>query len=98
MLLEAMALGTPVVSTAMMGTRDVLRHGEGALVVREDEAQFASAVAALLQDESLRTRLGHAGERYARQWSARATADRLMKFYGRVTAACAAARASARTA
>ena len=97
-LLEAMALGTPVVSTAMMGTRDVLRHGEGALVVREDEAEFASAVAALLQDESLRTRLGHAGKRYARQWSARATADRLITFYGRVTAACAAARASARTA
>ena len=34
-LLEAMALGLPVVSTAVMGTRDILEPGRGVLVAPE---------------------------------------------------------------
>ena len=40
-LLEAMAQGTPVVSTAELGTRSILTPGCGAFVVPEDEAAFA---------------------------------------------------------
>jgi 1,2-diacylglycerol 3-alpha-glucosyltransferase len=86
-LLEAMALGTPVVSTAIMGTRDVLRQGEGAVIVPEDEVAFAEAVAALLRDEPRRRKLGRAGERYAEQWTARAMAERLVAFYSQILAA-----------
>ena len=35
-LLEAMALGVPVVSTAVMGTREVLRPGRGCLIAEDD--------------------------------------------------------------
>jgi glycosyltransferase involved in cell wall biosynthesis len=50
-LLEALALGTPVVSTAVMGTADVLKEAKGALVVEEDEATFADAVIRVLQSD-----------------------------------------------
>lgn len=86
-LLESMAVGTPVVSTAELGTRDVLRQGEGAVIVPEDEDEFAAAVAVLLKDKARRQDLGRAGERYARQWSARAMAERLATFYARVASA-----------
>ena len=47
-LLEAMAQGTPVVSTAELGTRSILTTGCGAFVVPEDEAVFADGVAQAL--------------------------------------------------
>ena len=43
-LLEAMAQGTPVVSTAELGTRSILTPGCGAFVVPEEEDAFAAAV------------------------------------------------------
>lgn len=97
-LLEAMALGTPVVSTAIMGTRDVLKHGDGAVIVPEDESAFAEAILDLIRDESLRRRLGAAGQRYAEQWTACATAERLLAFYREVVAAPRCARPAPRVA
>jgi glycosyltransferase involved in cell wall biosynthesis len=97
-LLEAMALGTPVVSTAMMGTRDVLRKGEGAVIVPEDEGAFARAVADLLVNGARRRRLGAAGQRYVEQWTARAMAERLLAFYDVVLAAPRCARPATRVA
>lgn len=56
-----MALGVPVVSTAMMGTRDVLRPGLGALIAEEDEEEFAAKVSSRLRDPLQRERLARAG-------------------------------------
>src|SRR5688572_33260135 len=55
-LLEAMAQGTPVVSTAELGTRSILTPESGAHVVPEDEEVFAAQVADVLEarDDSLR--------------------------------------------
>ena len=47
-LLEAMAQGTPVVSTAELGTRSILTADCGAFVVPEEEETFAAAVAEAL--------------------------------------------------
>src|SRR4030095_1672017 len=47
-LLEAMAQGTPVVSTAELGTRSILTPGCGAFVVPEDESPFVEGVLAAL--------------------------------------------------
>jgi glycosyltransferase involved in cell wall biosynthesis len=91
-----MALGTPVVSTAIMGTRDLLRDGKGAVIVPEDEAAFTTAVADLLRDEPRRRKLGQAGQRYAGQWTARATTERLLDFYREVVNARRPARPAAR--
>jgi 1,2-diacylglycerol 3-alpha-glucosyltransferase len=52
-LLEAMAPGAPVVSTAELGTRSILKPGCGALVVEERQDAFAAAVVQVLQDATL---------------------------------------------
>ncbi|MCW8828341.1 MAG: glycosyltransferase [Gammaproteobacteria bacterium] len=80
-LLEAMAMGVPVVSTARMGTVDVLREAHGAVVVEEDETAFAAAVIRLLEDAALRQRLGTRGREDAANWSAEAMALRLESLY-----------------
>jgi len=83
-LLEAMALGVPVVSTAVMGTKEVLGDGQGALIAEEDEADFASKVVRLLKEPALRQRLAREAVEHARDWSAPLLADRLLRFYERV--------------
>ena len=49
-LLEAMAQGAPVVSTAKLGTRSVLKEECGALIVEEELDAFAAAVVRVLED------------------------------------------------
>ena len=80
-LLEAMSLGVPVVSTAVMGARDILAVGRGALIAEEDILHFAAQVRRLLDDAELRRRLGEEGRVYAGQWTARGPAQALLAFY-----------------
>jgi glycosyltransferase involved in cell wall biosynthesis len=81
-LLESLALGVPVVSTAVLGTKEVLENAAGALVVREDVAEFAAAVTRVLTQPVLRARLASAGREFvARQWSSREMAKRLLALY-----------------
>jgi glycosyltransferase involved in cell wall biosynthesis len=90
-LLEAMALGIPVVSTAVMGTRDVVGPGRGALVPADDVDEFAAAVVRLLGDPALRSRLSEQGRAYVREWQADALARRMEAFYAQLTAVAPAA-------
>ncbi len=80
-LLEAMALGLAVVSTAKMGTVDILADCQGALVVEESEEAFTTAVLNLLSDEELRQQLSLQGREYAKTWSASTMALRLEEVY-----------------
>jgi 1,2-diacylglycerol 3-alpha-glucosyltransferase len=80
-LLEAMALGVPVVSTARMGTVDILADCLGALVVEESEEEFSMAVLNLLSDEELRQQLSQQGREHASRWSASTMAIRLEEVY-----------------
>lgn len=67
-LLEAMALGLPVVASRAGGNLDLLRHGvDGLLVPPREPAAFAEAVARLLGDPGLRRRLGSEARRTARE-------------------------------
>jgi glycosyltransferase involved in cell wall biosynthesis len=86
-LLEAMALGVPVISTAVMGTRDIVGPARGALVAEDNEADFARNVVKLLNDPALRARLGIEGRTYAAEWNAGALATRLADVYRDVTGA-----------
>ncbi len=84
-LLEAMAQGTPVVSTAELGTRSILTPGCGAFVVPEAEDAFAAAVMQALQlptDAPERAQL----LAHARSWASLAMAKKLVMFYERVKA------------
>jgi 1,2-diacylglycerol 3-alpha-glucosyltransferase len=79
-LLEAMAQGTPVVSTAELGTRSVL-PGSGALIVPEERAAFAAAVVRVLRDPRLHAEMAERGRAHARSWSSAAMARRLADIY-----------------
>jgi glycosyltransferase involved in cell wall biosynthesis len=94
-LLEAMAQGAPVVSTAELGTRSVLKSGCGALVVEEKLQPFADAVVRVLQDEALRTDLAERGRSYARTWSSAIMARRLADLYESLRVSPGAERAIA---
>src|SRR6185503_12507780 len=81
-LLESLALGVPVVSTAVLGTKEVLANAAGAIVVREDVAEFAAAVTRVLTERALRAKLASAGREFVeRQWSSREMARRLLGLY-----------------
>jgi 1,2-diacylglycerol 3-alpha-glucosyltransferase len=91
-LLEAMAQGAPVVSTAELGTRSVLKAGCGALVVEEQLQPFTAAVVKVLQDVALRSDLAERGRTYARTWSSATMARRLADLYKTLRASPGAER------
>lgn len=80
-LLEAMAQGTPVVSTAELGTKDVLRDGLGVWVAKEEPGDFATKVVKMLKDSEARKDLSASGREYAHSWSASTQAERMLGFY-----------------
>jgi glycosyltransferase involved in cell wall biosynthesis len=83
-LLESMALGVPVVSTAHMGTADIVNPQRGAQRAPDDEAEFASIVLQLLNDPARRAAMSAEARAYAASWSATAMADRLAGLYSAV--------------
>lgn len=66
-LMEAQALGVPVLSTDVSGVPELVVHGRtGWLVPQRDPRALAEAVALLMDDPALRRRLGEAGEQRVR--------------------------------
>jgi glycosyltransferase involved in cell wall biosynthesis len=66
-LREAMAVGTPVVTTDVAGNTEIVRHGETGLVVPTGApAALADAIVRLLRDRDEAGRLGRAGEAFIR--------------------------------
>ena len=80
-LLEALAQGTPVVSTAELGTKSILAPACGALIAEEREEPFAAAVVQVLRDADLRGLLSAQARTYARGWSSASMAARLAELY-----------------
>ncbi len=93
-LLEAMAQGTPVVSTAVMGTAEVLAGTSGSIVVEESTQAFVSAITSLLRDPAKRARLSAAARIDAARWSSRSMAEKLVSLYESVTQVRAVTRHS----
>lgn len=65
-ILEAMALGTPVVSTTKGAEGLEVRHGEH-LLLADSSREFAAATVRLLRDEELRRSLRHNARRLVEQ-------------------------------
>jgi glycosyltransferase involved in cell wall biosynthesis len=80
-LLEAMALGVPVLSTAYMGTVDIVTPQRGACVAPEDEGRFAALAVALLKDPRRRAAMSAEARAFAATWSAPATTRQLIELY-----------------
>jgi len=84
-LLEAMAVGTPVVASNIKGYAGVLSHGaEGLLVPPKDVNALAQALISLLKDEALRQQMGSRGIIKARDYNWGNIAKRVLRYYMRV--------------
>jgi glycosyltransferase involved in cell wall biosynthesis len=95
-LLEAMALGTPVIASAAGGNVDLVRHEiDGLLVPPLDPAGWAAAIERLLTDTPLAARLGEAARETARvTFSLDRTAERTLELYRSLAARDTLARAA----
>jgi len=83
-LLEAMSIGLPVISLAVMGTRDILDEGRGALIPKDDERDFAAHIIRLVENQELRQRLAREARDYACEWQSGVIAGKLISLYERV--------------
>jgi glycosyltransferase involved in cell wall biosynthesis len=83
-LIEAMACGAPIVSTAVMGTATVLRGTRSALISEEKVDVFAGLVARLLRSPDERRALSAAGPLDAEKWSAGALMRKVVAMYERL--------------
>jgi glycosyltransferase involved in cell wall biosynthesis len=85
-LLEAMALGKPVVASAAAGNLDVVSHGvDGFLAAPRDPSAWAAAIEHLLADAGLRQRLGDAARHTARvHFALERTVERTASVYREV--------------
>ena len=81
-IVEAMALGLPVVATAVGGIPDVVTDGEcGRLVEPEDVDALAAALIELGRDPALRRKLGEAAVRRAETFSTAVASEKLLAVY-----------------
>ncbi len=80
-LLEAMAQGCAVVSTAHLGTASILQAGCGARVAPDEPVAFAQAVIDLLNDPERAARCGTQARAYAHGWASSLMAGRMRDFY-----------------
>lgn len=80
-LLEGLALGTPVVATPVTGIPEAVRHEQtGLLVPERDVPALATALGRLLDDADLRCRLAHAGRLHVEEhFDARANTELLRR-------------------
>jgi len=84
-LLEAMALGKPVVASNIAGYASVVTHGEdGLLVPPKDEEELAQALLSLMSDKPLRQQMGDRGRVKAQEYGWERIAKRVLDYYARV--------------
>jgi phosphatidylinositol alpha-mannosyltransferase len=81
-LLEAMAAGKPTVASDIAGYAAVVNDGvDGLLVKPRDEKALAGTILQLLQDGSLRERMGEMGRVKAGDYSWEKVAQQVMNYY-----------------
>jgi glycosyltransferase involved in cell wall biosynthesis len=85
---EAMACGLPVVSTAVAGIPELVRHGENGLIVAPRDARaLAGALAALLDDQPCREHMGIAARAtVVEHFDLRAAARQISALFEQATA------------
>jgi glycosyltransferase involved in cell wall biosynthesis len=91
-----MRAGLAIVASRLPGIEEMVDHERSALLVRNDPPEVRDALARLLADPALRTRLAQAARaRFERDFDASAMADKVLAIYGDVTRARAGARTRA---
>jgi phosphatidylinositol alpha-mannosyltransferase len=81
-LLEAMAVGVPVVASNIRGYRTVLADGSAGVLVRpKDTRVLAQAIRGLLRDPARREAMGKQGQLQAKAYAWSRIADRILHYY-----------------
>lgn len=94
-VLEAMALGTPLVTTHLGGIADMVTHERSALVVPPgDVPATAAALQRLVEDDVLRARLTAGGREDVRPFLQGRVAEQLEAAYRRLAASAGSAAAA----
>jgi len=84
-LVEAMAMGKPIIASDIGGIRDIVRSGEnGLLVPVGDVAAWAEAIARLCRDPERRRRMGDAGRQMAPRYSSEEMIKMIDELYGKL--------------
>jgi glycosyltransferase involved in cell wall biosynthesis len=74
-VLEALALGVPVIASNVGGAPEMLAGGAGLIVEPDDPSALADSIRLLAGDAELRRRLAEAGRRRSRRFTIEAQAD-----------------------
>jgi glycosyltransferase involved in cell wall biosynthesis len=80
-VIEALAVGTPVIATTAGGPAEALADGAGRLLPPGQPAAWAAAAVELLRDPRERQRLSEHGRRRALRFDARAYAERMVEVW-----------------
>lgn len=84
-LLEAMAVGKPIVASNVGGYASIVAHGvDGLLVPPKDDKELARALVSLMIDEPLRQRMGAMGKRKAQDYTWERIAKEILDYYRRI--------------
>lgn len=84
-LLEAMAVGKPIVASNVGGYASIVAHGvDGLLVPPKDDKELARALVSLMVDEPLRQRMGAMGKRKAQDYTWERIAKEILDYYRRI--------------
>jgi len=81
-LVEAMAAGLPIVASRVGGIPDLVKDGKnGLLVPPADASDLEKAISVLLEDKAQRKRMGGAGKKMCRLYSAEAMVEQIDNLY-----------------
>lgn len=81
-LLDAQALGIPVVACASGGIPEIVIHGKnGLLVPPQDSSRLAEAILQLVKNPSLRQKLGEMGAEMVKKFDIRNTVEKYVQLY-----------------
>lgn len=80
-VMEAMAAGLPVVAVRSSGVDNIIEEGVTGFKTAENREEWSSRVQQLLEDESLRKKLGSNAEKTAREFSVEKFAQNVREIY-----------------
>jgi glycosyltransferase involved in cell wall biosynthesis len=84
-LVEAMAMGKPIIACSIGGIPDIVRFGENGLLVPVGDAEaWVEAIASLCRDPERRRRMGDAGKQMAARYSEEDMIKRIDRLYGKL--------------
>jgi glycosyltransferase involved in cell wall biosynthesis len=81
-LVEAMALGIPIVASDVGGIPDLVTHGKnGFLVPPKNPEELAKHIQILIEDEEKRKKMGETGKKMAQRFSHKTMVEKIAELY-----------------